>query len=49
MFDRDDVVRLRDQEHLSWPEIARRTGAGVGTVVRAYRDRAEHATAFPRV
>ena len=39
VFDRDDVVRLRDREHLSWPEIARRTGAGVGTVVRAYRDR----------
>ena len=39
VLDRDDVVRLRDREHLSWPEIARRTGAGVGTVVRAYRDR----------
>jgi DNA invertase Pin-like site-specific DNA recombinase len=39
VFDRDLVIRLRDQEHLSWPEIARRIGAGVGTVVRAYRNR----------
>jgi DNA invertase Pin-like site-specific DNA recombinase len=39
VFDRGLVVRLRDQEHLSWPGIARRTAAGVGTVVRAYRDR----------
>ena len=39
IFDRDEVVRLRDEEHLSWPEIARRTAAGVGTVVLAYRDR----------
>ena len=38
IFDRATVVRLRDQEHLSWPEISRRTGAGLGTVVRAYRD-----------
>jgi DNA invertase Pin-like site-specific DNA recombinase len=39
IFDRDLVIRLRDQEHLSWPQIARRMGAGVGTVGRAYRDR----------
>jgi putative DNA-invertase from lambdoid prophage Rac len=38
VFDRNEVVRLRDQEHQSWPEIARRTGLGVGTVVKAYRD-----------
>ena len=38
VFDRREVVRLRDVEHLSWPEIARRTGAGVGTVVQAYKD-----------
>ena len=38
IFDRATVVRLRDQEHLSWPKISRRTGAGLGTVVRAYRD-----------
>jgi putative DNA-invertase from lambdoid prophage Rac len=38
IFDRNEVVRLRDQEHHSWPEIACRTGAGVGTVVKAYRD-----------
>src|SRR5438093_9830615 len=39
VFDRSEVVRLRDLERLSWPEIAHRTAAGVGTVVRAYRDR----------
>lgn len=38
IFDRVEVVRLRDAERLSWPEISRRTGAGVGTVVKAYRD-----------
>jgi DNA invertase Pin-like site-specific DNA recombinase len=38
IFDRDEVVRLRDEERLSWPQIARQIGAGVGTVVRAYRD-----------
>jgi len=38
VFDRGEVVRLRDQERLSWPEIARRINAGVGTVVKAYRD-----------
>jgi hypothetical protein len=31
-------VRFRDQNRLSWPEIARRTGAGVATVVKAYRE-----------
>jgi putative DNA-invertase from lambdoid prophage Rac len=38
IFDRNEVVRLSDQEHQPWPEIALRTGAGVGTVVKAYRD-----------
>lgn len=38
VFDRAEVVRLRDQSRLSWPEIARRTGAGVATVVKAYRE-----------
>jgi putative DNA-invertase from lambdoid prophage Rac len=38
ILDRKEVIRLRDVERLSWPQIARRTGAGVGTVVRAYRD-----------
>jgi putative DNA-invertase from lambdoid prophage Rac len=38
IFDRSEVVRLRDEERLSWPEIARRTGAGIGTVVRAYHE-----------
>jgi DNA invertase Pin-like site-specific DNA recombinase len=37
IVDRLEVVRLRDEERLSWPEIARRTGCGQGTVVRAYR------------
>jgi DNA invertase Pin-like site-specific DNA recombinase len=40
VFDRREVVRLRDVERLSWLEIARPTGAGVGTVVQAYRDSA---------
>jgi DNA invertase Pin-like site-specific DNA recombinase len=38
VFNREEVVRLRNVERLSWPEIARRAGAGVGTVVKAYRD-----------
>ena len=38
VFNREEVVRLRNVERLSWPEIARRTGAGVGTIVKAYRD-----------
>jgi putative DNA-invertase from lambdoid prophage Rac len=37
VFNREEVVRLRDVEGLSWPEISRRTGAAVGTVVQAYR------------
>ena len=37
VFDRQEVIRLRDEVHLSWPKIARRVGAGIGTVVRAYR------------
>lgn len=45
IFDRDLVIRLRDQEHLSWPQITRRMGAGLGTVVRAYRD--QHAPPQP--
>jgi len=35
IFDRQGVSRLRDVEGVSWPEIARRTGAGVETAVRA--------------
>src|SRR5689334_6925728 len=38
IFNRAEVVRLRDVEGLSWPQISRRSGAGVGTVVQAYRD-----------
>jgi putative DNA-invertase from lambdoid prophage Rac len=38
IFDRAQVVTMRDQERLSWPAIARRMGVGVGTVVRAYQD-----------
>jgi DNA invertase Pin-like site-specific DNA recombinase len=37
VFNREEVVRLRDVEQLSWPEISRRTGAAVGTVVQAHR------------
>jgi len=36
VFDRQRVLDLRRQG-LSWPEIARRTGAGVGTVRRAFQ------------
>jgi putative DNA-invertase from lambdoid prophage Rac len=36
IFDRQQVVKLRDQEKRSWPQIARRLGVGVGTVRRAY-------------
>jgi putative DNA-invertase from lambdoid prophage Rac len=36
VFDRQEVLRLRDQERRSWPHIARRLGVGVGTVRRAY-------------
>ncbi len=36
-MERPGDEQLRNHERLSWPEIARRTGAGVGTVVRAYR------------
>ncbi len=39
IFDREEVVRLRDQERRSWPEIARTLKLGVGTVVRAYQER----------
>ena len=48
VFDRLEVVRLRDEERLSWPAIARRIGVGVGTIVRAYQDRGKGApgTAF---
>lgn len=34
--DRQQLVTLRDQEKLSWPEIALKLGVGVGTVRRAY-------------
>ena len=36
VFDRQQILRLRDQEKRSWPQIARRLGVGVGTVRRAY-------------
>ena len=36
IFDRTQVVTMRDRDGLSWPEIARRTGAGMGTARRAY-------------
>ena len=37
IFDRDEVVRLRDNEGLSWSKIAERVGVSVGTVRRAYK------------
>jgi DNA invertase Pin-like site-specific DNA recombinase len=36
VFDRQEVVILRDQQKRSWPQIARCLGVGVGTVRRAY-------------
>ena len=36
IFDRNEVVRLRDQEGMSWPQIAKKLGVGTGTVRRAY-------------
>ena len=48
VFDRNEVVRLRDQERFSWPAIARRTGAGVGTVVKAYQDLANATEPFEK-
>jgi DNA-binding transcriptional regulator YiaG len=38
VFDRAQVVTLRDQDGLSRPAIACRMGVGVGTAVRAYQD-----------
>ena len=36
IFDRDEVVRLRDQQGQSWSQIAKTLGVGTGTVRRAY-------------
>lgn len=36
VLDRAEIVRLRNQDGLSWPAIARRTGTSIGTVIRAY-------------
>jgi DNA invertase Pin-like site-specific DNA recombinase len=38
IFDRQQVLTMRDQDGMSWPAIARTLGVGVGTVVRAYRE-----------
>lgn len=37
IFDRNQVVRLRDEEGLSWNKISERVGVSVGTVRRACR------------
>ena len=37
VFDRDEVVRLREQEDMSWSKIASKLGVGATTVRRAYR------------
>jgi DNA invertase Pin-like site-specific DNA recombinase len=37
IFRRDEVLRLRDDEKLSWPRIASQMSIGVGTAVRAYQ------------
>jgi DNA invertase Pin-like site-specific DNA recombinase len=46
VLDRSEVVRLRDEERLSWPQIAKKVGAGVGTVVRAYQGYSKAAQPF---
>ena len=45
IFDRAQVVTLRDRDGLSWPAIARKLSVGVGTVRRAYQAFAD--TAVP--
>jgi putative DNA-invertase from lambdoid prophage Rac len=37
VFRRDEVVRLRDEERLSWREIAKQLSVPVSTVIDAYR------------
>ncbi len=37
IFDRDAVVRMRDEEGLSWAKIAERLGVSAGTVRRVYQ------------
>ena len=39
ILNRDEVVRLRDQEGMSWSQIAEKLGVGTGTVRRAYHAR----------
>jgi DNA-binding transcriptional regulator YiaG len=36
VFDRFEILRLRDEQHLPWREISARLGVGLGTVHRAY-------------
>jgi len=48
IVDRQRIITLRDVEKLSWPEIARRTRCGQGTVVRAYRSLKDPATLFQK-
>ena len=48
IFDRAEIVRLRNEERLSWPKIAARTGLGLGTVVRAHQGFRKGATAFQK-
>jgi DNA invertase Pin-like site-specific DNA recombinase len=40
IFDREVVVRLRDEEGLSWSKIAQALGIGAGTARRAYQQTA---------
>lgn len=37
IVDADKVVQFRDVDHLSWPDIARRTRSSSGTVRRVYK------------
>jgi DNA invertase Pin-like site-specific DNA recombinase len=40
IFDREEVVRLRDAERQSWSQIAQALGIGAGTARRAYQQTA---------
>ena len=48
-FDQLEIARLRNQENLSRPRIASRTGLGVGTVFRAYRAFADASQPFQKL
>jgi putative DNA-invertase from lambdoid prophage Rac len=48
VFDRAQVIAMRDRDGLSWPAIARRLRVGVGTVRRAYTALGDAPKALPK-